>query len=394
MIFERVYGIDLGNSSVKIYSGTPGEIYTEKNIIASQGREIIAVGDEAYAMYGRQPVGIKVRSPMSSGTISELELQEIVLYTMFDRIGKSRGIGSVIYFTTPPDMSSIEKRAYYYVVNGHWLRQNRVYLVESPIAEALALGIDPDKTSGAMIVNIGSQSTSFSIIADGRILMSIRHAGNRWYNISEDGGETWQPSTSTWYDITAPACNGDLIRFTSVNQGQDKNRLLHSVPYGNSRTNVSVYVSYDEGMTWQVRKCIVPYSSAYSSLCVMPDGTIGLYVEESYAGASGYSTVFYNFSLEWLTDGNDIYNPTKIIENQIVTNVLNVYPVPATSFINIDAEQIISVKIYNSAGQIVMTKAFSGTSQVRMDITSLPDGLYLIEAVDVTGLRREGRFVK
>ena len=176
MIFERVYGIDLGNSSVKIYSGTPGEIYTEKNIIASQGREIIAVGDEAYAMYGRQPVGIKVRSPMSSGTISELELQEIVLYTMFDRIGKSRGIGSVIYFTTPPDMSSIEKRAYYYVVNGHWLRQNRVYLVESPIAEALALGIDPDKTSGAMIVNIGSQSTSFSIIADGRILMSRRLA--------------------------------------------------------------------------------------------------------------------------------------------------------------------------------------------------------------------------
>ena len=115
--------------------------------------------------------------------------------------------------------------------------------------------------------------------------MSIRHAGNRWYNISEDGGETWQPTTSTWYDITAPACNGDMIRYTSENQGHDKNRLLHSVPYGNSRTDVTVYVSYDEGETWPVKKCIVPYSSAYSSLCILPDGTIGLYVEEAYAGA-------------------------------------------------------------------------------------------------------------
>ena len=69
-------------------------------------------------------------------------------------------------------MSSIEKRAYYYVANGHWLRQNRVHIVESPIAEALALDISPENNAGTMIVNIGSESTSFSIIADGRIIIS------------------------------------------------------------------------------------------------------------------------------------------------------------------------------------------------------------------------------
>lgn len=241
--------------------------------------------------------------------------------------------------------------------------------------------------------SVAGDEAKVTELADGRILMSIRHNGNRWYNISNDGGETWQPSTSTWYDITAPACNGDLIRYTSVNQGQDKNRLLHSVPYGSERTDVSVYVSYDEGTTWPVRKCIVPYSSAYSSLCILPDGTIGLYVEESYAGASGYSTVFYNFSLEWLTDGNDIYNPTQIIDNHDVENILNIYPVPAKSFVNIDAEQIISVKIYNSLGDVVMTKTFDGANQVKIDVASLPSGIYVIEAVDVTGFRREGKFV-
>jgi len=231
-------------------------------------------------------------------------------------------------------------------------------------------------------------------LVDGRILMSIRHAGNRWYNISEDGGETWQPTTSTWYDITAPACNGDMIRFTSENQGHDRNRLLHSVPYGNSRTDVTVYVSYDEGETWPVKKCIVPYSSAYSSLCILPDGTIGLYVEEAYAGASGYSTMFYNFSLEWLTDGNDSFDPTGVAENQVQVEALKFYPNPASSFVTIEAEGTQTVNIYNMMGQLVKSVLTNGASEVRLDVSEWVSGMYLVEGVDSNGFRRIGRFVK
>ncbi|MCR4849453.1 MAG: exo-alpha-sialidase [Bacteroidales bacterium] len=223
-------------------------------------------------------------------------------------------------------------------------------------------------------------------LEDGRILMSIRHGGNRWYNISEDGGETWQASTSTWYDITAPACNGDLIRYTCVNNGDDRNRLLHSVPYGSSRANVSVYVSYDEGETWPVRKCIVPYSSAYSSLCVLTNGTIGLYVEESYAGASGYSTVFYNFSLDWLTDGNDHY--VSVTENPEKEDTLKVYPSPTSTFINIETEGFQVLNIYNSAGQLVRTIKTNGDPEVRIDVSGMAAGLYLIEALDQNGSKR------
>ena len=231
-------------------------------------------------------------------------------------------------------------------------------------------------------------------LVDGRILMSIRHAGNRWYNISEDGGETWQPTTSTWYDITAPACNGDMIRYTSENQGHDKNRLLHSVPYGNSRTDVTVYVSYDEGETWPVKKCIVPYSSAYSSLCILPDGTIGLYVEEAYAGASGYSTVFYNFSLEWLTDGNDTFDPTGVAENQIQTESLKVYPVPASSFVTIEAEGMKTINVYNALGQLVKSVLVNGASEVNLDVSEWVSGTYLVEGTDSNGLKKVGRFVR
>lgn len=231
-------------------------------------------------------------------------------------------------------------------------------------------------------------------LVDGRILMSIRHGGNRWYNISEDGGETWQPTTSTWYDITAPACNGDMIRFTSENQGHDKNRLLHSVPYGNSRTDVTVYVSYDEGETWPVKKCIVPYGSAYSSLCILPDGTIGLYVEEAYAGASGYSTVFYNFSLNWLTDGNDPFDPTGTAENQVVPGGLKMYPNPASSLVTIEAEGLQTINIYNALGQLVKTMPTKGASEVRLDVSEWASGMYFVEGVDRNGMSRKGKFVK
>ena len=137
-------------------------------------------------------------------------------------------------------------------------------------------------------------------LADGRILMSIRHEGERWYNISDDGGTTWRPETSAWIDLVATACNGDIIRYSSVNEGAEKNILLHSLPCAEGRKNVTVYVSYDEGKTWPVSKCIVPYDAAYSSLCILPDHSIGLYVEESDGDTLGYSMVFYNFALEWL----------------------------------------------------------------------------------------------
>jgi len=242
--------------------------------------------------------------------------------------------------------------------------------------------------------SVGGDEAKVTELADGRILMSIRHAGKRWYNISEDGGETWMSSTSEWDDLIGPACNGDIIRYTSVNQGHAKNRLLHSLPQGNERSHVTVYVSYDEGETWPVSKCIVPYYSAYSSLCVLPDGTIGLYVEEKQNEGSGYSTVFYNFSLEWLTDGEDVLSPVSVSDHLTVPDSLVVYPVPASSIIRIDATGVKTVMIYDVNGQLMKTLSFNGESPVEIDVSNFISGIYLLETLDDQGVRKVGKFVK
>ncbi len=172
MLFEKTYGIDLGSSSVKVYSLFKNKSYMEKNMIASRGHKIIAVGNEAYEMFEKSPAEVSVCSPMSFGMIANLELQEIVLYSMIRRIDHILGVGSVMFFTVPLDMTAVEKRAYFNVANGYWLRKNRVYMVESPIADALAMGVDLDDPTGNMVVNMGAQSTEMSIITGGRIIIS------------------------------------------------------------------------------------------------------------------------------------------------------------------------------------------------------------------------------
>ena len=241
--------------------------------------------------------------------------------------------------------------------------------------------------------SVGGDEAKVTELVDGRILMSIRRNGYRWYNISEDGGVTWQETTSEWTDIVAPACNGDLIRYTSVNDGYDKNRLLHSVPEGSSRKNVTVYVSYDEGESWQTKKCIVPYNSAYSSLCVLPDNTIGLYVEEAYQNEGDYCTVFYNFSLNWLTDGEDDVVSIDEVDDIATMNYLDVYPNPASHYINIKSKDLMMINIYNVRGQLVRSIPNHNEDNIMVDVSDMDNGLYLIEGINLDMSTKTAKFI-
>ncbi len=250
------------------------------------------------------------------------------------------------------------------------------------------------KVSGR--ASVGGDEAKVTELVDGRILMSIRHGGNRWYNISEDGGETWKETTSEWPEINSTACNGDMIRYTSVNDGDDKNRLLHSSPVGSSRTNVTIFISYDEGESWPVSRCIVPYSSAYSSLCILPDNTIGFYVEEAYIGEGDYCTVFYNFSLNWLTKGEDHF--VNIPEtNYDIINEVEIYPVPTNNMINIKAEKASEINIYNVRGQNVFSIKGKGIKEkeevITLDVSAWNKGFYFVEIFDRDMNKKTGRFV-
>ena len=104
-------------------------------------------------------------------------------------------------------------------------------------------------------------------------------------------------------------------------------------------------------------------------------------------------TAFYNFSLEWLTDGADTYGYQAIPENSN-NDSLNIYPNPASSSIKIESDGFKKIKIFNVKGQTVKKIAVKGQDVVEIDVTKLPLGTYLVEALDVNGNVKVGKFVK
>ena len=170
---------------------------------------------------------------------------------------------------------------------------------------------------------------------DGSILMSVRTSGNRLWTKSTDGGVTWGAKNS-WPEIWGNACDADIIRYTSTKDGFDKNRILHTLPNASDRTNVTMWVSYDEGSTWPVKRSIAAGQSAYSSVTILPDGTIGVYLEED--GSIPYKMYFLNYSLEWLTNGADKWLPvnTLITSNPVFSLAAGKYTEDKTLTITAD----------------------------------------------------------
>lgn len=186
MLLRRTYGIDTGTSTVKIYAHHKNKFYLEKNMIAvkDNGR-VLAVGDEAYDMFEKTPENIEVDSPMAFGMIADVSKQEFLLYTLLKKIDRGLSLGSIMYFAVPMDLSQIEKRAYDKIANGGRLQNNKIYMVEKPIADAIALDISINKTKGSMVVNIGAQSTEISVISEGKVIISkMIPVGGRQMNLA------------------------------------------------------------------------------------------------------------------------------------------------------------------------------------------------------------------
>ena len=150
----------------------------------------------------------------------------------------------------------------------------------------------------------GGDEAKVAELNDGTILISSRTTGNRLWAKSTDKGVTWG-SKNSWEEIWGNACDADIVRYTSTLDGYDKDRILHTLPNAKNRTNVCMWVSYDEAASWPVKKTICKGESAYSSITILADGTIGVYVEEDESVP--YKMYFLNFSLGWLTDGKDSF---------------------------------------------------------------------------------------
>lgn len=134
-------------------------------------------------------------------------------------------------------------------------------------------------------------------LADGSVMLNSRKWGGkalRKIAVSKDGGVTWSKIEED-AALRDPGCMASIFRY-SFPAKDAKSRILYSGPDNAKRENGTVYLSYDEGKSWAVKKVLFPGSFGYSVLTALPDGTVGCLFETDNADR----IVFARFALEWL----------------------------------------------------------------------------------------------
>lgn len=161
----------------------------------------------------------------------------------------------------------------------------------------------------------GSPNTNEAQIVeldDGNLLISMKnfHASKKrlWCIYS------WDHATQTidqgswgtpWYSENDPTVQGSVDRYRSVLDGHPYSAILFANPdSASTRSNMSVRVSLDEGLTWPYKRSIDSRPAAYSCMTILPDGDIGLLYETGDTSSIS-DLVFARFPIEWITGTTD-----------------------------------------------------------------------------------------
>ena len=93
--------------------------------------------------------------------------------------GKTRGAEFIV--AVPTDITEVEKKAFFDIFYKSKMKPKSVLLCEKPLADAVGLGLDVNEPTGAMIVDIGADTTEISVISLGGLVLSdlLHFGGNR-----------------------------------------------------------------------------------------------------------------------------------------------------------------------------------------------------------------------
>ncbi len=180
-MFGNTYGLDLGTYEIKIYDKKSDELYKVKNTIAIKDKKhLFAIGDDAYEMREKAPSNIEVVFPMSKGVISRFHDMQILLYELLKN-EKNFSRGATYIVAVPTDVTEVEKKAFYDLVVHSSAKAKNVYIIDRGVADALGHKIDVLNVPGALIVNLGADTTDLSVVSQGGVVINklIKRGGNQ-----------------------------------------------------------------------------------------------------------------------------------------------------------------------------------------------------------------------
>ncbi|MFA6537660.1 MAG: rod shape-determining protein MreB, partial [Patescibacteria group bacterium] len=180
--FSKKIGIDLGTTKTIIFLKDKGIIIQEPSIVAINNRldQIIAVGEDANKMIGKNPDFITITHPLVNGVISDFEVTEKMLKYFFDKIFQENYnfvTRPSVVISIPLDVTEVEKKAVEDAAIG--AGAGKVYLVEEIMAAGIGARLPVQDASGSMIINLGGGKTEIAVISLNGVVIwkSLKVAG-------------------------------------------------------------------------------------------------------------------------------------------------------------------------------------------------------------------------
>src|SRR5690606_27461760 len=162
--------IDLGTANTIIAVKGRGVVLDEPSMVAINEltEEIVAYGQEAADMIGREGRDISVRSPLIGGVVGDFERTKKLL-AHFVKKAKTGGsqVSIQAVMSMVSDVTHVEQRALQNAAEDAHI--SKVYMMEEGLAAAFGAGILPSDKRAAAIVDIGAGTTNIAIIAKGSI---------------------------------------------------------------------------------------------------------------------------------------------------------------------------------------------------------------------------------
>lgn len=173
-------GIDLGSSSVKIFTLGKRIALTEPTMVAvdRDTDEILAFGTDARQMLGRTPEHVAVISPVQYGRIHNFSLTETMLTAYVREVCGNRIFMPRVVVCVPSGVSEVEKHEVVESLRAAGAR--KVCLIETVVAAALGAGLDISRPQGCMVCDIGGGTTDIGVISLNGTAASywIKYAGD------------------------------------------------------------------------------------------------------------------------------------------------------------------------------------------------------------------------
>ena len=165
--------IDMGTASTIIAVKGRDIVLDEPSLVAVNEltEEIVAYGQEAADLQGREGRDVVVIAPLSGGVVADFERTKRMLahFVRKARTGGSQ-VATQAVMSMLSEVTHVEQRALLNAAEESHI--GKVFMMEEGLAAAFGAGVSPKDKRASAVVDLGASTTNIAVVAKGNVIHS------------------------------------------------------------------------------------------------------------------------------------------------------------------------------------------------------------------------------